>query len=288
MAGDNGGGLEAEKKRLKAEKDKLKKDQQKSKKEAKKRAKEIAKQESKLSEDEETGGFSSFLLTMIIVAIWIVILGVVVKLDIGGFGSGVLAPVLKDVPVLNKILPSSVITETDDTGTYGGYTSLEEAVNQIHVLEAQLEAAQSTSGEDSSQIEELKAEITRLQTFEDNQVEFQRIKTEFFEEVVYSENGPGAEEYVKYYEAMDPTTAEYLYKQVIQQMQESQEIQDYALAYSEMKPAAAAAIFEDMSDDLNLVARILGVMTAEDRGDILAAMDPTIAAKVTKIMNPES
>ena len=87
---------------------------------------------------------------------------------------------------------------------------------------------------------------------------------------------------------MDPTTAEYLYKQVIQQMEESAEIEAYARAYSEMKPDAAAKIFEAMTDDLDLVSRILSVMTAEERGDILAAMDPTIAAKLTKIMDPES
>ena len=227
-------------------------------------------------------------MTLFIVFIWIAILCVVIKLDVGGFGSGVLAPVLKDIPVVNKILPEGTVTEVEDGGAYGGYTSIEEAVNQIHVLEAELESLKSNNTTDSARIAELEAEIERLKTFEANQVEFQRIKTEFYEEVVYAENGPGAEEYQKYYEAMDPTTAEYLYKQVIQQMQESAEIEAYAQAYSEMKPDAAAVIFEAMTDDLDLVSRILSVMTAEERGDILAEMDPTIAAKLTKIMDPES
>ena len=284
----NNDALASEKKRLKAEKDKLKKEEAKTKKDIKKRAKEIAKQEARLSDEEETGGFSAFLLTFFIVFIWIAILCVVIKLDVGGFGSGVLAPVLKDIPVVNKILPEGTVTEVEDGGAYGGYTSIEEAVNQIHVLEAELESLKSNNTTDSARIAELEAEIERLKTFEANQVEFQRIKTEFYEEVVYAENGPGAEEYQKYYEAMDPTTAEYLYKQVIQQMQESAEIEAYAQAYSEMKPDAAAAIFEAMTDDLDLVSRILSVMTAEERGDILAEMDPTIAAKLTKIMDPES
>ena len=30
------------------------------------------------------------------------------KMDVGGFGSNVLTPILKDVPVINKILPSKV------------------------------------------------------------------------------------------------------------------------------------------------------------------------------------
>ena len=57
---------------------------------------------------------------------------------------------------------------------------------------------------------------------------------------------------------------------------------------SEMKPQAAASIFEAMTDNLGLASRILAVMSAEDRGKILGAMDPEIAARITKIMDPES
>ena len=92
----------------------------------------------------------------------------------------------------------------------------------------------------------------------------------------------------KYYESMDPTTAEYLYKQVVVQLEESKEVTDYANAYSEMKPKEAAAIFEAMTDNLDLAARILGVMDTQNRGKILGAMDPIVASKITKIMEPDS
>ena len=52
-----------------------------------------------------------------------------------------------------------------------------------------------------------------------------------------------------------------------------------------MKPKQAAAIFEDMTDNLDLAARILSVMDAADRGKILGAMDPVVAAQLTKIMD---
>lgn len=87
---------------------------------------------------------------------------------------------------------------------------------------------------------------------------------------------------------MDPTTAEYLYKQVVQQLEASTEAQDYALAYSTMKPKAAAGIFEAMTDNLELAAEILSLMEPANRGDILGAMDPKVAASLTKIMNPDS
>lgn len=278
----------AEKKRLKEERKKIKEEQKAQKKEAKQKAKEISAQEAKLSEDEEAGGVSVFLVTLVIVIIWIGILGLLIKLDVGGFGSGVLAPVLRDVPVINKILPSDAVVTTDDEESYGGYTSLREAVEYIKTLELELEQAQSASNVDSETLEQMQAEIDRLKTFEDAQVEFERIKTEFYEEVVYAEKGPGSEEYQKYYESMDPATAEYLYKQVVQQNEADSQIQDYAQAYAEMKPKEAAGIFEAMTDNLELAARILNQMSAEDRGKILGVMDADVAARLTKIMDPES
>ena len=147
---------------------------------------------------------------------------------------------------------------------------------------------QNASAQKDVDLESLKAEVLRLREFEDRQTEFQRIENEFYEDVVYSDKGPGAEEYRKWYEEMNPATAELLYKQVIIQLQESQEIQDFAQAYSEMKPKQAAGIFEEMTDNLELVAKILNTMSADDRGAILGVMDAEVAAKLTKIMNPDT
>ena len=279
-----------EKKRLKEEKKKLKNEQKEQKKLAKQRAKEIASKEAERSEGEEESSGSVFAVTFVIVLIWVAILCLIVKLDFGGFGSNVLTPILKDVPVLNLILPANtdVAVDEETSESYGGYDNLKDAVAYIKELELELERAQSAESTSTDEVAQLKAEVERLKTFEDSQVEFQRIKTEFYEEVVYSEKGPGIEEYKKYYEEMDPATAEYLYKQVIQQIEESDEIKDYAKAYSAMKPKEAAAIFEAMTDNLDLAARILNVMEAEDRGKILGVMDPEIASRLTKIMDPES
>lgn len=277
-----------EKKRLQAEKTSLRKEQRNQRKEAKRRAKEIARQEEELADDGEGGGLATFGATLLVVALWLAVIVVIIKLDIGGFGSSVLTPILKDVPVINRILPGNSLTETTNEEAYGGYTSLKDAVDQIKALELELETIRSASSVKDEDLDSLKAEVLRLQEFEEKQTEFQRIRTEFYEEVVYAEKGPGVEEYVKYYESMDPTTAEYLYKQAVIQLEESQEIKDYAAAYSSMKPKQAAAIFEAMTDNLELAARILGVMNSEERGEILGQMDQDVAAKLTKIMDPES
>lgn len=285
---DNVIDTKAEKKRLKEEKKKLKQEQKNQRNEARQRAKELALEEANLSGDEESGGFSVFLVTAIIILVWLGIIGLLIKLDVGGFGSQVLAPVLSDVPVLNKILPESEETESTTGEDYGGYSNLKDAVNDVEALKVQLESAQATVDADAEKITELQNEVTRLKTFEDKQLEFQRIKNEFYEEVVYAEKGPGADEYIKYYESMDPETAENLYKEVVKKEAVSDEIKEYAQAYSEMKPKQAAAIFEGMTDNLDLVAKILGVMEPDDRGAILGVMDSTVAAKITKIMDPDS
>ena len=280
---------EDEKKRIQDEKKQLKKQQKDQKKEAKRRAKEIAKQEEDLGLDEGNG-LVTFGATVLIVALWIAVVCVIVKLDIGGFGSSVLAPILKDVPVVNMILPDSGQTETTDPGSYGGYSSLQDAVDYIRQLELELEQVRTASNAKDADLEKLYAEITRLSAFEQRQVEFQRIQQEFYEEVIYAENGPGAEEYRKWYEEMYPSTAESLYKQVVIQLEESKEIQEFAATYSSpnMKPKEAAEIFNTMTNELNLVAKILNAMSAESRGNILAAMDTDVAAKLTKMMDPDS
>ena len=150
-----------ERKQLAEEKKKLKKEQQAQRKEAKRRAKEIAKQEDALDDGSEGNSLLTFGATILIVVLWMAVICAIIKLDIGGFGSSVVTPILKDVPVLNKILPANSITETTDGSAYGGYTSLEDAVDQIKSLELQLEQAQTASAAKEEELDQLKAEVLR-------------------------------------------------------------------------------------------------------------------------------
>ena len=226
------------------------------------------------ADSEDEGGSASIALIIVfIVLIWLAILGLLIKLDIGGFGSNVLYPVLKDVPVLNMILPDGVAE--DQAADESEYKTLAEAVAEINRLNGEIEELQSVQQGSTSdeEVAALREEIKRLQTFEDSQIEFQKLKTEFYEEVVFSENAPDIEEYKAYYESIDPENAEYLYKQVIQQIETDAQMADYVKTYSGMKPKQAAAIFETMTDNLDLVAKILGEMDTDSRAKILGVMD---------------
>ena len=276
---------QTEKNRIQSEKDQLKKDR----KEVKRRAKEIAMQEEALG-DEGGNGFVTFFATLFIIILWLAVICVIVKLDIGGFGSSVLKPILKDVPVINLILPGTKVTQPDDTPQeYGGYSSIQEAVDYIKQLELEIERIQTASNLKDSDLETYRAEIERLRAFESAQVEFQRIQEEFYKEVVYSEKGPGAEEYRKWYEEMNPTLAESLYRQVVVQLEESSEFKEYADTYAQMPPKTAAQGLEElMNTDANLAARILRALSTESRASIMSQMSAASVARLAKIMDPES
>ncbi len=237
--------------------------------------------------EEEKGGSKIVvaLVAILIILIWLAIFALCVRWDVGGFGSSVLEPVLKDVPVLNKILPDTEKESLIVDDKYP-YATLNEAVARIKELETQLENSKNNSNEDTTKITELQAEIDRLKRYENDQVQFENLKSEFYEQIVYADNAPDAEEYKKYYEQIEPEKAAELYKQVVQSEQASAEIQEYAKAYSSMKAAQAAKIFEAMTDNLELAAQILNAMGSDSRGAILGAMNPDVAAQITKIMEP--
>ena len=265
---------------------------EKARKKEEKKNRKLAKKEAKnqldgdYQEEESTGSkIAVFLVTLIIIAIWVAILGVLIHFDVGGFGSTVMQPILKDVPYINKILPKTEEEETKDSDKYP-YKNLDEAIAYIKELEKELADAKDSNSENDAYVADLESQAAQWQEYKANEAKYEEEKAKFYEEVVFSDQAPDINEYKKYYESIDPENAEALYKQVVEQQQEDEQIQDYVKAYSQMKPKQAAAIFDTMTDDLELVAKILSAMNADARGDILGNMNTDTAAKVTKLMEP--
>ena len=161
-----------------------------------------------------------------------------------------------------------------------------DAVERIKELEVQLAEAQNSSNKNSDYISQPEAQSEELQRYREEEAEFEAEKQSFYEDVVFSDVAPDIEEYQQYYESIDPANAEVLYQQVVSQTLQEEEITDYVNTYSSMKPKEAAAIFDTMTDNLELVAEILKGMDAESRGAILGQMNTDTAAKVTEIMEP--
>lgn len=254
---------------------------------AKKMAEERANASDLEQEDESVGSkIAVFFVTLIIILIWLAIIVLLIKWDVGGFGSTVLGPVLKNVPYVNRILPDEVLQEESTENSAYAFDSIEDAVDKIKELEIQLAEAQNASSSEAQYISDLEAQASELARYKQEEAEFEAEKEKFYEEVVFSDAAPDIEEYRAYYESIDPANAEMIYRQVMEQTEEEEEIEEYVKTYSSMKPKEAAAIFDTMTNNLQLVADILMNMDAQSRADILGKMNSETAAKVTKIMEP--
>lgn len=227
----------------------------------------------------------SVVIIFLIVVVWLAAMIILIKLDVGHFGSQVLRPVLKDVPVLNLILPPA----SDDealTETNLPYRTLAEALERIQELDA-LNAENETIIQDlREQVQEKNNEIARLQVFEADQEAFKQLKDEFYNEVVYGNSAPGADTYREWYESIDAEAAEEIYRQVIASDADSEDLKQIANAYAEMDAKAAAEILQTMPGDLDTVAKILDNMSSSDKAEILEEMDPNFAANITKKLMP--
>lgn len=244
----------------------------------------MAKKKDKRKEyaQEETAGSKllTVLIVLVIVLIWLGIFGVLIKLDVGNFGSEVLSPVLKDVPVVNRILP--------DTGEGSekteGYTDINEANARIAELEKELASLKSTNSANGDEVEELTAEVERLKKFEQQQRAFEQRVKEFDESVVYNDKAPDIAEYKAYYEDIDPDNAAKIYQEVVRDLQYTEKITKQATMYAKMDPEQAASILETMSGDLELVVAILDSMPEAKSALILENVSPETAAQITTKM----
>lgn len=278
----------AEEDEILEDKKEKKKKEKKEKKEKKKKKKDEDQLLDEIEENESVG--SKIVLgfvTLLMIVIWLAIIAVFIKYDVGGFGSTVMYPLLKDVPYLKEILPDNIEGLEIPESTEYQFDSIDDAIDRIKELEGQIAEMDGTNSSSADTIAELNAQIAELSVYKEEQAELEEIKEKFYEEVVFGEGSPDIEEYKIYYESIDPENAEVLYKQVVEQVVYDEAVLEYANTYAQMKPKEAAKIFDTMEDDLELVAQILLNMDTQARANILGKMDAEIAAKVTEIMEPE-
>ncbi len=238
-------------------------------------------------EKEKDGGTKGlgFVIILLIVITWLSIMALLIKCDVGGFGSEVLRPVFKDVPVIKEILPDASQEEIIKESDYP-YTNLQDALNRIGVLEATVSSKEAEIVLLTDKNTELTAEVSRLSIYEAEQENFETKKNEFYNEIVYGESAPDTDIYIEWYKELDPEYAEQVYRELVSANMADQEIINLAAAYESMDAKDAAEILETMSTDLDTVALILNNMSEEAQGKILAEMEPEFAASVTKKLLP--
>ena len=169
------------------------------------------------TKENESGGSKlvNAIIVLVIILIWLAVFAFLIKLDVGGIGSNILYPVLKDVPVINKILPAPSEEMQASEDNYA-YTTLKSANERIKELESQLEAQGGTNAANSDYIANLEAEVKNLQKYKDQMDDFDKKVEEFNEKIVFNDNAPDISEYRSYYESIEPENAEKIYRQVMQ------------------------------------------------------------------------
>ena len=235
------------------------------------------------NEDEKKGGgFLTFFIVMLIIIIWLAIFALLINLDVGGMGT-TLRPMLKDIPVVNKILPP-VSDEKLAWENDLAYKDIIEANQRIKELEILVDKLTIESEDKDDEIIALTSQVNRLKELEKKMADFEDRVYEFDRQVVFGENAPSIEEYVKWYETISPENAERIYEMAIQKEAYNATIREKANYYEKMKASSAAEVFENMTADLEYVCKLLYCMKVQSVSDILSSMDPLYAAKITRKM----
>ena len=233
-------------------------------------------------QDEKKGGLLTVIIVLVIIAIWIAIFALLVHLDVGGLGTS-LRPMLKDIPVINKILPP-VSDEELAWENDLAYKDIVEANQRIKELEILVDKLTIEGEDKDEEIAALTAQVNRLKELEKQMADFEDRVYEFDKKIVFAENAPSIDEYIKWYETISPENAERIYEIVIQKEAYNATIKEKANYYEKMKASAAADVFENMTADLEYVCKLLYCMKVQSVSDILAQMDPLFAAKITRKM----
>ena len=231
---------------------------------------------------DKKGGLLTVFIVLLIVVIWVAIFALLINLDVGGIGT-TLRPALKDIPVVNKILPS-VSDEELAWENDLAYKDIVEANQHIKELEILVDKLTIESEDKDDEIAALTAQVNRLKELEREMADFEDLKYAFEKEIVFGENAPSVEEYIKWYETISPENAERIYEMAIQKEAYNATIQEKASYYEKMKASSAAEVFENMTADLEYVCKLLYCMKIQSVSDILSSMDPLYAAKITRKM----
>ncbi len=229
-------------------------------------------------EDKKNGGegLGSKLLTLIIVLliviIWLAIIALLIKFDVGGLGSNeTVQKVFKDIPVLNMILPDSDPTEDENMQKYN-YKNLEEAIAAIKKLEQDVDKLKEENDAYSKRIQELQTENETLSHYEAEYLDFLKQKEQFDREIALGEHALSRNEYIKWYEKMYPENAEKIYAELKGEEMVDEAYTSVASYLAKTSSKADAQILMEYTSDIDFVCNVLKCLKTAKVAEILEAM----------------
>lgn len=225
-----------------------------------------------------------------IILICAIIFGVCAKLDVGGFATNALAPIISDVPGIRNILPANLQEK-----------SLDEIIAQDNInqqMQIASEEAKKAQAEAEKMSEEAAIEASKAEAKAQQEAELKaQEKAQAAEEArvkaqeqakVQAEEQAKAEADAQAKQEAEAKAAEAERKAQEDKAAQDEALADYVSTYANMKAQDAAAIFDNMMDGKSsTVVKILANMPADKRAAIMACMDLDNVTQITVLMEKE-
>lgn len=234
-----------------------------------------------MEQDSKKNSKLGLIISIVILSL-IIIFIVLIKLDVGKLGTSVLGPKLKNIPVINLILPP--MPEESVDGVDYNFRTIGEAIEKLKETEEILKEKEIEAEKLNETLNLQGEEIERLKVFEQNQVKYKADKDAF--DLLVAEQA-GAENFMTYVESVYPDNALSIYESLTKEKLYTEDVLEMATIYQEMKPEKAAAILEQTSKiDMDMVSQLLKNVDSKQAGAILSAMNPQVADKISRYMYP--
>lgn len=229
--------------------------------------------------------FPILLVTAIVFGIW----GYFIKANKFGLGEKFRGN-LKNIPIIKMILPPNPDPEAaeymDEDQLAGKY---EEFRKMVKDLKKQIEEQKKTTADlqrYKDDADKMKGEVGQGKTVNDHdkkkidqeRKQLQEDKLKFAEAVKNADkNG-----FAQYFEKIDKEIASQIYEKVLKEKQVDDDVKNYVKTFEVMESANAAKVLENMSlGNMDLVANMMKLMKRQAVSEILANMDPIVAANLS-------
>lgn len=235
------------------------------------------------------------LLLLAFITLFLGILTGMIKADVGGFGSGILAPVIGNVNGLNKILPAKSLSSSVDTTTPTDTSKAAESKTGKANAQTAAGTQPTTKGAKTSASSQtaVKAKAAAgAKAGKNNQTASNPQTNAGSQTGTVTQNATGVQtpagaQAGSVTQNAAGSQANAAAQTADAQAAEKAKLSDFVDTYSKMDAKSAASILGNMTGDLHLVAKILTNMRASKRADIMANLNVNIASKLTVLMGKQ-
>ncbi len=198
---------------------------------------------------------ATLIIIMIITLIWFAIVALLIRTDVGGLGTR-LRPYLEEVPVVRLVLPPLTDEEIAYRERYP-YKNMKEAIERINYLEELVDKYSEENDDYAERIAELQEENALLKHYEAEFEAYLENKEAFDRQIVYGDNVPNPETFIKWYESMYPENAAKIFEELTARKEQSEAVKEIANVVEKMDTKQAAHLLEQYTSDLDFICRIL-------------------------------